>query len=412
MRASPKAKRTQTAMPRQAKGIQRAMPRTDKKPKRRLLRRAKRLSIVAFALSSLMLLGAVVFSANTADASRVEDLVDIRGVRENQLIGYGLVVGLNGTGDSGQARFTLQSTAAMLRRLGATIDPAMIQTKNAAAVMITATLPPHANPGTHIDVTVSSLGNARSLLGGTLLQTPLYGADREVYAVAQGSVVIGGFSAQGGSGSSVSYNHVTAGRVPRGAIVERPVHNEGLRGRFVFLSLREPSFVNASRIAEAIETEFGDNMAWAVDAGTVRVRVPDDFEDNRVGLVARLQQLEVSASAPSRIIVDERTGTIVLGAGVEITEVAIAQGGLTIEVSERFQASQPNALAEGETVVTPETQIRAEGHTGSLAHVSPTANLTDVVAALNALGASPRDLIAIFQALHSAGALRAEIEVQ
>ncbi|MEM6955704.1 MAG: flagellar basal body P-ring protein FlgI [Myxococcota bacterium] len=366
-------------------------------------------------LRALVGLG-LLLSASSASAARIEDLVDVRGVRDNQLIGYGLVVGLNGSGDSGQARFTLQSTAAMLRRLGATIDPAMIQTRNAAAVMVTATLPPHANPGTRIDVTVSSLGNARSLLGGTLLQTPLYGADREVYAVSQGSVIIGGFSAQGGSGASVSYNHVTAGRVPGGAIVERPVPMEALTGPFVFLSLREPSFVNASRIATAIETDLGENMASAVDGGTVRVRVPDAYQDNRVGLIAHLQGLEVQASAPSRVIIDERTGTIVLGSGVEISEVAIAQGGLTIEISERFNVSQPNALADGETVVTPETEVRAQeesnNHEGTVALVPSSANLTDVVAALNALGASPRDLIAIFQALHAAGALRAEIEVQ
>ncbi|MFT5354610.1 MAG: flagellar P-ring protein precursor FlgI [Polyangiales bacterium] len=370
----------------------------------------RRFSLLAFALSCSFLF-ATVF-AGVADASRVEDLVDIRGVRENQLIGYGLVVGLNGTGDSGQARFTLQSTAAMLRRLGATIDPGMIQTKNAAAVMITATLPAHANPGTHLDVTVSSLGNARSLLGGTLLQTPLHGADREVYAVAQGSVVIGGFSAGGNSGSSVSYNHVTAGRVPRGAIVERPVAMDGLDGRFIFLSLRTPSFTNASRIATVIEADLGENMAAAQDGGTVRVRVPDAYRDNRVGLVAHLQALDVQASAPSRVVIDERTGTIVLGAGVEISEVAIAQGGLTIEVSERVNVTQPEGFAGGDTAVTPETEIRAEAGGGSMAHVTPTADLADVVAALNALGASPRDLIAIFQALHTAGALRAEIQVQ
>ncbi len=353
-----------------------------------------------------------------AEAARVRELVEIAGVRDNQLTGYGIVVGLNGTGDSQQSRFTIQSVAAILRRLGVTIDPALIRTKNAAAVMVTTNLGPHVNPGTRVDVTVSSMGDARSLLGGTLVQAPLLGADQEVYAVAQGSVVIGGFSAQGGNGSSVSLNHVTAGRVPNGAIVERAVPMSGLEGDIIELNLQQPSFVTASRIATAINGELGEDAAQATNSGTVQVRVPEAYASNRVGLVAAIQQLEVDPDQPSRIIIDERTGTIVLGAGVTIGEVAIAQGGLTIEVSERFAVSQPRALADGTTVVTQESGVRAEtglnveGAEGTVAYVPATASLADVVRALNALGAGPRDLIAIFQALRSAGALQAEIEVQ
>ena len=353
-----------------------------------------------------------------AEAARVRELVEIAGVRDNQLTGYGIVVGLNGTGDSQQSRFTIQSVAAILRRLGVTIDPALIRTKNAAAVMVTTNLGPHVNPGTRGDVTVSSMGDARSLLGGTLVQAPLLGADQEVYAVAQGSVVIGGFSAQGGNGSSVSLNHVTAGRVPNGAIVERAVPMSGLEGDIIELNLQQPSFVTASRIATAINGELGEDAAQATNSGTVQVRVPEAYASNRVGLVAAIQQLEVDPDQPSRIIIDERTGTIVLGAGVTIGEVAIAQGGLTIEVSERFAVSQPRALADGTTVVTQESGVRAEtglnveGAEGTVAYVPATASLADVVRALNALGAGPRDLIAIFQALRSAGALQAEIEVQ
>jgi len=353
-------------------------------------------------------------AASAAEASRIEELCDVRGVRDNQLIGYGLVVGLAGTGDTGQARFTVQSTAAMLRRLGATIDPASIQTKNAAAVMVTATLPPATNPGTRIDVTVSSLGNARSLAGGTLLQTPLYGADRHVYAVAQGPLLIGGFSARGASGSSVSQNHTTVGRVPEGAIVERrvPAARAGDGGSELVLHLRSPSFVTAQRIVDAIDAALGEHTASATDSGAVRVRAPEAYRANRVGLVAAIQVLEVEPDAPARVVIDERTGTVVLGAGVRISEVAVAQGGLTIEVAEQPVVSQPEAFGRGETTVVEGTQVTARVEPGSVHHVPATASLADVVAALNALGARPRDMVAIFQALRSAGALRAQIEVQ
>ncbi|MEM1417961.1 MAG: flagellar basal body P-ring protein FlgI [Myxococcota bacterium] len=366
----------------------------------------------------LSLLAQGLLAPPRAEASRVRELVEIQGIRDNQLVAYGLVVGLNGTGDSQQARFTIQAIAASLRRLGMTLDPQLIRTKNVAAVMVTATLGPDANPGTRVDVTVSSMGDARSLLGGTLIQTPLVGADREVYAVAQGPVVIGGFSAQGGNGSSVSLNHVTVGRVPNGAIVERLVPMTGLQGDLIALSLNQPSFVTATRIAAAINAELGEDTARATNSGTVEVRVPEAYAENRVGLVAAIQQLDVRPDQPSRIVIDERTGTIVLGTGVQIGEVAIAQGGLTLEVSERFAVSQPQPFGEGATVVTQESEVRArveslnlEGSEGAVAYVPPQANLADVVRALNALGAGPRDLIAIFQALRTAGALQADIEV-
>jgi len=368
-----------------------------------------------FIRQTALLLSALSLAALAPDhaaASRVQELVDIRGVRDNQLVGYGLVVGLNGTGDSGQSRFTVQSTAAMLRRLGATVDPSSIQTKNAAAVMVTATLGHDADAGTRMDVTVSSLGNARSLLGGTLLQTPLYGADREVYAVAQGAVVIGGFSAGGASGSSVSLNHVTAGRVPAGAIVEREIHMPGLDGDHIELSLRMPSFVTASRIVAAVNAHFEDEVARALDAGTVRVRVPHRYAGDPVRLLAEVEVLDVEPDAPARVVIDERTGTIVLGRGVTISEVAIAQGGLSIEVTETPAVSQPGALSNGTTAVVPQTEIQAEVHGGPIAHVPASASLADVVTALNALGAGPRDLISIFQALRTAGALHAEIQLQ
>ncbi|MGB0679963.1 MAG: flagellar basal body P-ring protein FlgI [Polyangiales bacterium] len=365
----------------------------------------------SFAQLTLALLW-LAWTPGAAHATRVEDLCDIRGVRANQLVGYGLVVGLNRTGDFGQARFTVQSTAAMLRRLGATIDPRSIQTRNAAAVMITATLPPFTSPGSRIDVVVSSLGNARSLQGGTLVQTPLYGADRKVYAAAQGSLLLGGFAAGGRSGSSVSQNHVTAGRIPNGAIVERAIPMPGLRGQNVVFSLRDPNFVTAERIAAAINAKIGDGAATALSGGAVRVKVPDKYKDNRVGLISEVQQLDVESNSGAKVIIDERTGTVVLGAKVRISEAAIAQGGLTVEVSESVGVSQPAPLGEGQTTPVPETDVRARAAEGNVYHLKQSASLADVVAALNALGAKPRDMIAIFQALKAAGALQASLEVQ
>jgi flagellar P-ring protein precursor FlgI len=364
------------------------------------------------AISLLLVLAMTLPLARTAQAVRVEELCDVAGVRPNQLIGYGLVVGLQGTGDTGQARFTVQSTAAMLRRLGATIDPASIQTKNAAAVMVTATLPAAIRPGSRIDVTVSSLGNAKSLAGGTLLQCPLYGADRRVYAVGQGPLLIGGFSAGGASGSSVTRNHTTVGRIPEGAIVERPAPSGETNAREVVLTLRTPSFVTARRIVEAIDGALGENTATAPDAGSVRIAVPEQYRTDRVALLAAVQVLDVEPDAPARVVIDERTGTVVLGAAVRIAEVAVAQGGLTVQVTEQEAVSQPGPLARGETAVTRESTVEAQVQPGSVHHVAATASLSDVVSALNALGATPRDMVAIFQALRTAGALRAEIQVQ
>jgi flagellar P-ring protein precursor FlgI len=363
-------------------------------------------------LVTILAVAAVGLGVSTAHATRIRELTDVRGVRQNQLVGYGLVVGLEGTGDRGQARFTVQSTAAMLRRLGAHLDPNQIQTKNVAAVVVTATLPPFANPGTRIDVTVSSLGNASSLVGGTLVQTPLYGADRNVYAVAQGGLIVGGFSAAGRTGSSVSQNHTTVGRIPEGAIVERRVRTPALNGQGIVLTVRSPSFSTAQRIVAAVDERFGPRTARAVDAATIRMRVPDDFRGDPVGFLASVQALEIEPDGPARVVVDERSGTVVIGAGVRIREVAIAQGGLTVEIRESFEATQPGAFSGGDTAVTPETDVDARVETGSLARVGPSASLEDVVAALNALGASPRDLISIFQALRTAGALDAELEVQ
>jgi flagellar P-ring protein precursor FlgI len=357
----------------------------------------------------------VLFTPRLASAARIEELCEVNGVRPNQLIGYGLVVGLSNTGDTGQARFTVQSTAAMLRRLGATVDERAIQTKNAAAVMITATLPPFASPGARVDVTVSSLGNARSLFGGTLLQTPLFAADKKVYAVAQGPVLVGGFVASGITGSSFTKNHTTVGRVPEGALVERQVPMPTFGEGPLVLNLREPSFVNANRIAQAIDAALGAGMATAVDGGRVQVKTPSQFDKNPVGLLAAVSIVEVEPDSSARVVIDERTGTVVLGAAVRISEVAIAQGGLTVEIQEQQLVSQPEPFTVrggAQTAVVPKSDIQVAQGAAGLAHVKASASLKDLVDALNAIGARPRDLIAIFQALRTAGALHARIEVQ
>ena len=364
-------------------------------------------------LLSFLVMWSICGSTSNAHATRILELCEVRGVRPNQLVGYGLVVGLANTGDSGQARFTLQSTAAMLRRLGATIDPAMIQTRNAAAVMVTATLAPGAHPGTPLDVTVSSLGNARSLAGGTLLQTPLLGGDQQVYAVAQGPLLVGGFGASGSSGSSAQRNFLTVGRVPEGGIVERRVPGPGLPTEGpITLTLRDPSFITARRIQDAIVASLGEGSARALDGATVEVTVPESLATDRVGMLASVQALEVQAESRARVVVDERTGTVVIGAAVRLHEVAIAQGGLTVQVSEAPAVSQPGPLSGGTTAVVPQSTVTATADGGALHRLGQSASLQEVVDALNALGAGPRDLITILQALRTAGALDAEIEVQ
>jgi flagellar P-ring protein precursor FlgI len=364
-------------------------------------------------LLTLLALWAAVAAPPPAHAARILEVCEVAGVRPNQLVGYGLVVGLRNTGDIGQARFTLQSVAAALRRLGATIDPGMIQTMNAAAVMVTATLPPNANPGMAIDVTVSSIGNARSLAGGQLIQTPLFGADGQVYAVGQGAVLLGGFGATGGSGSSVQVNHLTAGRVPGGGLVERRVAGSGPpTDGPIRLTLRDPSFITARRVVTAIDEALQPGTARALDSGTVEVTVPETYAEDRIGLLAMIQQLEVEPDAPARVVIDERTGTVVIGANVRIGRAAVAQGGLTVTIDEAPIVSQPGPLSGGDTAVVPDSDVEATVEGGALRVVGPTATLADVVNALNSLGARPRDLIAIFQAMASAGALHARIEVQ
>jgi flagellar P-ring protein precursor FlgI len=347
-----------------------------------------------------------------AAAPRIKDIVDVEGVRENQLVGYGLVVGLQGTGDSlRNSPFTRQSLESMLERLGVNTRDGNLNTRNVAAVMVTANLPAFATQGARIDVSVSALGDADSLAGGTLLVTPLMGADNQVYAVAQGALTIGGFSAGGQSGSSVTQGVPTSGRIASGALIERELAHDFANQRELRLALRNPDFTTAQRIAEAINATLQVPAARPLNAGSVLVARPEAFRGDMTTLLASIENVPVQPDLSARIVIDETTGVVVIGENVRLSTVAIAQGNLTISVNERPAVSQPNALASGETVVVPRSEVSVEEEAGSLAVVQGGVELRELVDGLNALGVSPRDLISILQGLKAAGALQAEIEV-
>lgn len=349
----------------------------------------------------------------TASAERIKDLASIQGVRDNQLIGYGLVVGLDGTGDqTTQTPFTVQSIVNMLGQLGVNLPPGVsLQLKNVAAVMVTAVLPPFAKPGQAIDVTVSSLGNAKSLRGGTLLMTPLKGADGQVYAMAQGNVVVGGIGASA-SGSKVQVNHLSVGRVPAGATIERSVPTPLGQGGYVNLELNTTDFTTAKRVVDAINARAGAGAAEALDGRVIRVRAPLN-RDDRVAFLAEIEDLDVTpAPMPAKVIVNARTGSVVLNQAVTVDTCAVAHGNLSVVISTEPVISQPPAFSpQGQTVQTQKSQIEIRQDKGSLLMVEKGVSLGDVVKALNAIGATPQDLIAILQAMKAAGALRAELEI-
>lgn len=343
--------------------------------------------------------------------SRIKDITDIEGVRENQLVGYGLVFGLNGTGDSlRNAPGTQQSLQAMLERFGVNTRGTPISSGSVAAVIVTANLPAFATQGSRIDVTVSAMGDAKSLQGGTLLVTPLLGADGNAYAVAQGQITINGFSAQG-QASSVTKGVPTSGRIAAGAIVEREIAFDFSSMQSLRLALRNPDFTTARRVSEAINTFIGSPVAVADDPGTVRVTVPASLRSDMVGLLTDIEQLRVSPDLPAKVVIDEASGIIVMGADVRISSVAIAQGNLTIRVTETPDVSQPEPFSRGETTVVPSTEITVEEPSDrKLAVLRSGVSLQQLVNGLNALGVSPRDMIAILQAIKAAGALQADIE--
>ncbi len=358
------------------------------------------------ASAALLLLFAIAPPA--AANVRLKELVDVQGARENELFGYGLVVGLAGTGDTEQVLFTSQSISGMLGRLGIRIDPKDVRSRNVAAVMVTARLPAFARPGTRIDISVASLGNARSLAGGVLLITPITGPDGKVYAVGQGPVQVGGFNA--GFGSSMSKNTPTSGRVPAGATIEKSVAPALGPGPLV-LGLRRPDFTNASRIAAAVDGALGAGSSHAVDSASVEIKIPDAFKADAVGLMAKVEAIEVDADQRARVVVSERTGTVVAGERVRIRPVAVAQGGLQITVNVQPQVSQPAALGQGQTTVTQGEQLGTHEEGRGAVALPATTTVAELAKALNLLGATPRDLISILEAMKAAGALDADLEV-
>lgn len=361
----------------------------------------------------LLLLGAMsiqLLSVPSAQAARLKDIADIEGVRGNQLLGYGLVIGLNGTGDKRGALFTPQAVANMLERLGVRVDANQLKLSNVAAVVVTADLPPFVRPGSKIDVTLSSIGDASTLQGGMLVMTPLKGADGKVYAVAQGAVSVGGFVVAGG-GDTAQKNHPTVGRVSGGGTVERAIPFDLLASGQIRVVLRNPDFVTVTRVQSAINQHLGAGKALAIDSASVMVPLEQQAGVNPIHLIASLENIEVSPDTPARVVVNERTGTIIMGEHVRVATVALAHGNLNISIKTETEVSQPNALAEGETAVVENTEVDVSEEGGLLAVVNQTVSLKEVVDGLNALGATPRDLIAIFQALQQAGALQAELVV-
>jgi len=370
-------------------------------------------TILGTVLPALVGVALLIATAEPAAAlSRIKDIADVEGIRENQLIGYGLVVGLAGTGDSLQsAPFTRQSLQAMLERLGVNTHGTDLRTANVAAVMVTANLPPFATQGTRIDVNVSALGDAKSLQGGTLLVTPLHGADGEVYIIAQGPVAIGGFSAQG-EAATISRGVPTSGRIANGGVIEREINFVLAARTSVRLALRNPDLTTARRIALAVNELLGTYVAEPTDPGTVRLTLPPKFNGNIVDLLTDIEQLLVEPDLPAKVVVDEQSGIIVMGSEVRVSTVAVAQGHLTVMVTETPQVSQPAPFSEGETTTVPRTSIAIDEDLGRrMAIVRSGVTLAELVDGLNALGIGPRDLIAILQAIKAAGALQADIEV-
>lgn len=355
----------------------------------------------------------LLLASAAANGERVKDLASVAGVRANQLVGYGLVVGLDGTGDqTSQAPFTVQSIKNMLARFGVTI-PSNVnpQLKNVAAVTVTAELPPFAKPGQTIDVTVASIGNAGSLRGGNLIMTPLRGIDGEVYAIAQGNLVVGGFGVAGKDGSRIALNVPSGGRIPNGATVERTVPTGFATTPYVTLNLHTPDFTTATRMAEGINRLLGEGTATPEDAVSVRVRAPVD-PGQRIAFVAALEDIDVEPGvAPARVIVNSRTGTVVIGAGVRVMPAAVSHGSLSVTITERAEVSQPNAFAAGQTVAVARSEIEVAQGQARMFKFDSGVSLDEIVTSVNKVGAAPGDLVAILEALKQAGALRAELIV-
>jgi flagellar P-ring protein precursor FlgI len=366
-----------------------------------------RRSITAVVAS--VVLSVLLVSTAPAYGARLKDLADIEGVRGNQLLGYGLVVGLNGTGD-GKVDFTLKSVANMMEKMGVRSLPQEIKVKNVAAVMVTATLPPFVRPGSKIDVQISSMGDAKSLQGGTLIFTPLKGADGNTYAVAQGNLNLGGFAVSEG-GDSAQKNHPTVATISAGALVERAIPFDLFQANKVRIVLRQPDFTTMTRVVKVINSHVGRPAAVAIDSASVEVPLDAGFVGDPVTLMATLEQLTVEQDIGARVVMNERTGTIIVGENVTISRVALAHGNLNISIRSETEVSQPNALAAGDTTAVTNTDINVGEDVNALQIVGGDVTLGDLVKGLNALGATPRDLISIFSALKRSGALHADLEI-
>ena len=361
----------------------------------------------------LMCCAMFVLGALPADAARIKDISDIYGIRDNNLLGYGLVTGLQRTGDTMRNQATIQTVAKRLQGLGVTLTPDQIRSRNVAVVMVTATLPSSSRPGQRIDVTVSSAGDAISLQGGVLQLTQLLAPNGEAFAVAQGPLTIGGFSLQAG-GALSQKNHSTVGLIPMGATVERenPNRLNLLEQERLDFLLRNPDFTTAKRMADAINTGIGDEIAIAVDSGAVTVKIPEDYKKDVVAFLAIVEEIDVNIDTPAKVVINERTGTVVMGSDVKISNVAVAHGGISIEIRSDEAVSQPNALSVGQTTTVQNNTLQAEEEDGTLTLVGGDVSINELVEALNGLGVKPRDLIQILVAMKAAGALQAELEVR
>ena len=358
------------------------------------------------------LAGLLAFSWPTpAQAIRLKDVASFKGVRPNQLLGNGLVVGLNGSGDGTNVDFNTQELANMLANMGVTANRSKIKVKNIAAVAVTAVLPPFARVGSRIDVLVSSMGDAKSLQGGTLVLTPLKGVDGQVYGLAQGPVSVGGFAASGEAGGGVTKNHPTAGRIANGATVEREIPFDFAGKEDIVMALNDPDFTTATRAVGTINKHLHGNYAFSKDSGTIHIKLPPGYKDRLVSMLASLENLEVATDTVAKVVIDERNGTVVMGENVRLSTVAIAHGNLMIQIKERPRISQPLPFSKGTTTVVPDTSITVKEGADRLMVLPEGINIGQVVQALNAIGVTPRDLIAILQAIKAAGALQAELQI-
>ncbi len=362
-------------------------------------------------LSWVLLLGLI--AAAPGHAERIKDMAQVQGVRTNQLIGYGLVVGLNGTGDqTSQAPFTVQSLTNMLAQLGVTV-PANVtpQLKNVAAVSVHAVLPAFMKPGQTIDITVNSIANAKSLRGGSLLVTPLHGLDGQIYAIAQGNLIVSGFGVEANDGSKLTVNVPSSGRIPNGATVERAVASQIAQGDAIILNLNDPDFTTATRLVEMVNKGIGDGVATVLDGGSIRVRAPLDITQ-RVAFLSQVENLQVEpANAPARVIINSRTGTVVISSDVRVSPAAVSHGSLSVTIKEETKVSQPGALSGGQTAVVANSTIKVDQGSNHMFLFKPGVDLEQIVRAVNEVGAAPGDLVAILEALREAGALQAELVV-